>query len=158
AEPKRKKKFVPSLNGKSVWSSNAAGSSIGFKLMSSMGWAPGKGLGNDLQGEKDNIKYALKDDLLGVGAKKEFGGGVWRGMGEVDDLYRRLEVSDGRTSLADEQSKSEVEEKKQDIPIQGRWKVNFQVGDTYTSSFSREESEVEGVTSAVESSAESLEG
>ena len=29
--------------------------------------------GSDLQGEKNNVKYSLKDDLLGVGAKKEYG-------------------------------------------------------------------------------------
>src|SRR5947207_5696485 len=92
AETKRKKKFAPSNFASSSWSEAAPTSSVGFKLMSSMGWAPGQGLGNELQGEKDSVKYALKDDLLGVGAKKEYGGGLWRGTGEVDDLYRRLEV------------------------------------------------------------------
>ena len=151
AEPKRKKKLLPSNYGPSSWSNAAPGSSIGFKLMSSMGWAPGSGLGNDLQGEKDNIKYVLKDDVLGLGAKKEYGGGVWKGTGEVDDLYRRLDVGGGQKPH-DEEVKIEVKEQ---IKILPGWKMKFHVGDTYTSSFSREESEVEAQASMSSSSGES---
>jgi hypothetical protein len=149
AEPKRKKKYLPIQDVATTWSATAPTSSIGFKLMSSMGWEPGKGLGTDLQGEKSNIKYALKDNLLGVGAKKEIGGGVWRGMGEVDDLYRRLDV--GGSPKAVEEVK--VEEVKEEVRIRGGWKMNFQVGDTYKSSFSQE-SEVDGQTSNQASSIE----
>lgn len=105
-----------------------------------MGWAPGKGLGYDLQGEKESVKYSLKDDLLGVGAKKEYGGGVWRGMGEVDDLYRRLEV--GATESQNEDVKMNVKEVKEEVKLRGGWSVKFNVGETYTSSFSPSESEV----------------
>jgi Pin2-interacting protein X1 len=150
AEPKRRKKLTPSNHGPSAWSKAAPNSSVGFKLMASMGWAPGQGLGNDLQGEKDNIKYSLKDDLLGIGAKKEFGGGVWRGMGEVDDLYRRLDVGGSPKPPTEEVTK--VIEVKEEVKLRGGWKMNFQVGDTYKSSFSREESEVEGESSTPESS------
>jgi Pin2-interacting protein X1 len=150
AEPKRRKKLTPSNHGPSAWSKAAPNSSVGFKLMASMGWAPGRGLGNDLQGEKDNIKYSLKDDLLGIGAKKEFGGGVWRGMGEVDDLYRRLDV--GGSPKPPTEEVTEVVEVKEEVKLRGGWKVNFQVGDTYKSSFSREESEVEEESSTPESS------
>lgn len=150
AEPKRRKKLTPSNHGPSAWSKAAPNSSVGFKLMASMGWAPGKGLGNDLQGEKDNIKYSLKDDLLGIGAKKEYGGGVWRGMGEVDDLYRRLDV--GGSPKPPVEEVTEVTEIKEEIKLRGGWKMNFQVGDTYRSSFSREESEVEVATSTPKSS------
>src|SRR5438046_7226190 len=117
-----------------------------------MGWAPGQGLGNELQGEKDSVKYALKDDLLGIGAKKEYGGVLWRGTGEVDDLYRRLEV--GGNKLTEEVV--EVEEEVREVKkVRGGWQMKFQVGDIYTTSFSKEGSEVEGTSSAVESSAES---
>ena len=119
-----------------------------------MGWAPGKGLGNGLQGETDNIKVALKDDLLGLGAKKEYGGGLWRGTAEVDDLYRRLEVG-GVDSQKQEEVK--VEEAKPEVKMRGGWKMRFLVGDTYTSSFSTEVStaevsEVEAPSSVEESS------
>ena len=153
AETKRKKKLTPSNYGPSAWSNSAPTSSVGFKLMSSMGWAPGQGLGNDLQGEKENVKYSLKDDLLGIGAKKEYGGGVWRGMGEVDDLYRRLEVGGNKPSVQEVEVKEEVKE----VKVRGGWQMKFQIGDVYTSSFSREESEVEGTTSVPESSAENSE-
>jgi Pin2-interacting protein X1 len=151
AEPKRKKKLIPSHNAPSAWSAAAPTASIGFKLMASMGWAPGKGLGNELQGEKSNIKYSLKDDLLGVGAKREIGGGVWRGMGEVDDLYRRLDVGGSPKPKAEE---IVVDEVREEVSIRGGWKMNFQVGDTYKSSFSREESEVERQTSTPDSGIE----
>jgi Pin2-interacting protein X1 len=150
AEPKRRKKLTPSNHGPSAWSKAAPNSSVGFKLMASMGWAPGKGLGNDLQGEKDNIKYSLKDDLLGVGAKKEYGGGVWRGMGEVDDLYRRLDVGGSPKPAVEEVT--EVTEVKEVVKLRGGWKMNFHVGDTYKSSFSREESEADEATPKPDSS------
>src|SRR5271170_5234979 len=139
AEPKRKKKFTPSHlgGGTSDWTSDSPSSSIAFKLMSSMGWTPGKGLGNALQGEKDNIKVALKDDLLGLGAKKEYGGGLWCGTAEVDDLYRRLEVGAGGKSEQQEDG-VKVEEVKEEVKMRGGWKMRFLVGDTYTSSFSTE--------------------
>src|SRR5436190_20931832 len=116
--------------------------------MSSMGWAPGQGLGNELQGEKDSVKYALKDDLLGIGAKKEYGGGLWRGTGEVDDLYRRLGVGGNKPTQEAVEVKEEVKEVKK---VRGGWQMKFQVGDIYTSSFSKEGSEVEGTNPVVES-------
>ena len=152
AETKRKKKFTPSNFGPSAWSEAAPTSSVGFKLMSSMGWTPGQGLGNDLQGQKDSVKYALKDDLLGIGAKREYGGGLWRGTGEVDDLYRRLDIGGNKPA----EDVVEVEEEVTEVSkVRSRWQMKFQVGDTYTSSFSKEGSEVEGTNSAAESSAES---
>jgi Pin2-interacting protein X1 len=135
AESKRKTKLLPSHHAHSTWSKSAPSTSIGFKLMSSMGWAPGKGLGNDLQGKKDNVKYSLKDDTLGVGARKEYGGGLWRGTAEVDDLYRKLEVGAG-AGVAEQEEREEV-------VVKTGWKMKFQVGDTYTSSFSMQEEKTE---------------
>ena len=104
-----------------------------------MGWTPGQGLGQDLQGKKDNIKYALKDDLLGIGAKKEYGGGLWRGTSEIDDLYKRLEIGSKVGVVAEEPN---VEPEVEKVKLRGGWEMKFQVGDTYTSSFSRTETEV----------------
>ncbi len=150
AEPKRRKKLLPSNSAPSTWSKAVPDSSIGFKLMAGMGWAPGSGLGSDLQGQKNNVKYSLKDDLLGVGAKKEYGGGVWRGMGEVDDLYKRLDVGNGSKSEDGAnvtEAKAEIEER-EEVKIRGGWQMRFQVGDVYTSSFSRDESEATGTSGA----------
>src|SRR5436190_21391042 len=97
--------------------------------MASMGWSPGQGLGNDLQGEKDNVKYSLKDDLLGIGAKKEYGGGLLRGTGEVDDLYRRLEIGSNSAIVEEVEVKEEVTEVNKEIKIRGGWQMKFQVGD-----------------------------
>jgi Pin2-interacting protein X1 len=161
AETKRKKKLLPSNHAASTCSKAAPDSSIGFKLMASMGWAPGSGLGSDLQGEKDNVKYSLKDDLLGVGAKKEYGGGVWRGMSEVDDLYKRLDVGSNGSKQNGEAVEGKVEvlqEEVNELKLKGGWKMRFQVGDTYTSSFSREESEAEGMSGASTPAVEEVNG
>jgi Pin2-interacting protein X1 len=147
AEPKRKKKLAPSHHAPSTWSKEAP-TSLGFKLMSSMGWSPGQGLGQDLQGEKDNIKYALKDDLLGIGAKKEYGGGLWRGTSEIDDLYKRLDVGSKQQVGVQRQEKVVEEPVGEKVKLRGGWEMKFQVGDTYTSSFSRTETETEGSTPA----------
>ena len=124
AEPKRKKKLVPANSGRTNWENVSAAPSVAFKLMSSMGWTPGKGLGEKLDGEKESLRYLIKDDLLGIGAKKEYGGGVWRGMGEVDDLYARLDVG-GSTPKEEEIMNEEVEEVGR--PLFG-WKMKFMNG------------------------------
>jgi len=152
AEPKRKTKLRPSHHAPSTWSKEAPTSSLGFKLMSSMGWSPGQGLGQDLQGKKDNIKYALKDDFLGIGAKKEYGGGLWRGTSEIDDLYKRLEVGSKAGVVVEAVNVEPVVEK---VKLRGGWEMKFQVGDTYTSSFSRTETETE-VSTPVAEAAEAL--
>jgi len=124
AEPKRKKKLIPANSGRTNWENVSAAPSVAFKLMSSMGWTPGKGLGENLDGEKESLRYLVKDDLLGIGAKKEYGGGLWRGMGEVDDLYARLDVG-GSTPKEEEIMNEEVEEVGR--PLFG-WKMKFMNG------------------------------
>ena len=156
AEAKRKTKLGPSHHAPSTWSKEAPTSSLGFKLMSSMGWSPGQGLGQDLQGKKDNVKYALKDDFLGIGAKKEYGGGLWRGTSEIDDLYKRLEVGSKAGVVAEVLNVEPVVEK---VKLRGGWEMKFHVGDTYTSSFSRTETETEVSTPVAEAvEAPSVEG
>ena len=98
---------------------------------------------------------ALKDDLLGLGAKKEYGGGLWRGTAEVDDLYRRLEVGGSGTPKPEE---VKVEEVKEEVKMRGGWKMRFLVGDTYTSSFSTEVSTAEGSEAEAPSSVDESSG
>ncbi|CAO3616425.1 unnamed protein product [Cunninghamella blakesleeana] len=50
------------------WSNDT--SKFGFRMMAKMGWAPGKGLGVKEDGSQQHIKIRLKDDTLGLGAKK----------------------------------------------------------------------------------------
>ncbi|KAI8331539.1 hypothetical protein BC941DRAFT_517504 [Chlamydoabsidia padenii] len=50
------------------WSNDT--SKFGFRMMAKMGWAPGKGLGLNEDGKQQHVKIKLKDDNLGLGAKK----------------------------------------------------------------------------------------
>ena len=153
AEPKRKKKLIPANSGRTNWENVSAAPSVAFKLMSSMGWTPGKGLGEKLDGEKESLRYLVKDDLLGIGAKKEYGGGVWRGMGEVDDLYARLDVG-GSTPKEEEIMNEEVEEVGR--PLFG-WKMKFMNGTVLQNSVETvEESIVKSEVVIVEDEAEDV--
>ncbi|KAL1930302.1 hypothetical protein VTP01DRAFT_1456 [Rhizomucor pusillus] len=51
-----------------AWSNDQ--SKFGFRMLMKMGWAPGKGLGVNEDGGQHHIKIKLKDDNLGLGAKK----------------------------------------------------------------------------------------
>ncbi|KAI8099852.1 putative telomerase inhibitor [Halteromyces radiatus] len=51
-----------------TWSNDT--SKFGFRMMAKMGWAPGKGLGVNEDGNQQHVKIKLKDDTLGLGAKK----------------------------------------------------------------------------------------
>ncbi|KAF7732892.1 PIN2/TERF1-interacting telomerase inhibitor 1 [Apophysomyces ossiformis] len=46
-------------------------SKFGFRMLMKMGWAPGKGLGINEDGNKEHVKIRLKDNTLGVGATKK---------------------------------------------------------------------------------------
>lgn len=45
-------------------------SKFGYKLMNKMGWQDGNGLGVNQDGKTSHIKVSLKNNALGVGAKK----------------------------------------------------------------------------------------
>lgn len=64
AEPKRKKKWSLNPRGK-LWCNDD--SKIGQKLLEKMGWAKGKGLGRDEQGDLEPIRLKYKNDSEGVG-------------------------------------------------------------------------------------------
>nr|CAG8525535.1 5131_t:CDS:10 [Entrophospora candida] len=44
---------------------------FGYKMLSKMGWSPGKGLGAKEDGKNEHIKLSIKQDNLGVGATKK---------------------------------------------------------------------------------------
>jgi Pin2-interacting protein X1 len=51
-----------------AWSDST--SKLGYRLLSSMGWKSGAGLGKDLDGINKHVSVKLKKDVLGVGADK----------------------------------------------------------------------------------------
>jgi len=52
-----------------AWSNDQT--KFGYKMLSKMGWSPGKGLGINEDGEKECIKLSVKQDNLGIGATKK---------------------------------------------------------------------------------------
>ncbi len=48
------------------WAENKTG--FGYKMLQKMGWAEGKGLGTNEQGQTENVKVVKKFDARGVGA------------------------------------------------------------------------------------------
>lgn len=66
AEPRRKKRTI-NLRTNNEWSKDQ--NKFGQKLMEKMGWAPGKGLGINENGNTDHVKVKFKDDSGGVGYK-----------------------------------------------------------------------------------------
>ena len=44
---------------------------FGHKMLTKMGWAPGKGLGANEDGHTEHVKVRLKDNNFGVGASKK---------------------------------------------------------------------------------------
>lgn len=44
---------------------------FGHKMLTKMGWAPGKGLGSNEDGHTEHVKVRLKDNNFGIGANKK---------------------------------------------------------------------------------------
>ncbi|CAG8719487.1 2711_t:CDS:2, partial [Ambispora leptoticha] len=65
----RIKQRIPSDPRNLTWSNDR--SKFGFKMLSKMGWTPGKGLGVNETGDKEHLRIPHKQDLLGVGANKK---------------------------------------------------------------------------------------
>ncbi|KAI8621870.1 G-patch domain-containing protein, partial [Chytriomyces sp. MP71] len=43
---------------------------MGYKMLKSMGWSSGKGLGKNEDGRAEHVKVSLKSNNLGIGADK----------------------------------------------------------------------------------------
>uniref|UniRef100_U9T7D0 G-patch domain-containing protein n=1 Tax=Rhizophagus irregularis (strain DAOM 181602 / DAOM 197198 / MUCL 43194) TaxID=747089 RepID=U9T7D0_RHIID len=68
AGPKIKQR-IPADPRNLTWSNDKT--QFGYKMLSKMGWSPGKGLGINEDGEKEYIKPSFKQDNLGIGATKK---------------------------------------------------------------------------------------
>lgn len=103
--PKRKAKLIGSASTRNAaWTDDA--SLPGQRLLASMGWSQGKGLGTSSQGTAAPITVAFKMDNKGIGARRHerearangkadawIGGG-----GELGDLFERLNRASSSTS------------------------------------------------------------
>ncbi|KAI8145286.1 hypothetical protein BJV82DRAFT_511938 [Fennellomyces sp. T-0311] len=93
-----------------AWSNDQ--SKFGFKMLMKMGWAPGKGLGVNEDGNKEHVKIRLKENTLGLGADKKTTDN-W--LGNTDAFSQLLADLNSRATESPEPAKEEepVEEKKE---------------------------------------------
>ncbi|GBC01192.1 hypothetical protein RclHR1_00410019 [Rhizophagus clarus] len=65
----RIKQRIPADPRNLAWSDDQT--KFGYRMLSKMGWSPGKGLGLNEDGEKEYVKPSNKQDNLGIGATKK---------------------------------------------------------------------------------------
>ncbi|KAG2442104.1 hypothetical protein HYH02_009593 [Chlamydomonas schloesseri] len=89
-----------------------AKSSAGYKLLESMGWKEGEGLGAKKQGIKEHVKVKKKHDAMGVGAAENAQNTRdWTtGMVSFDRILAGLKEVSARPAAADDSSSSDEEE------------------------------------------------
>ena len=120
-----------------TWSNDT--SRFGHQHLVKLGWEPGKGLGLTNNALTSHIKITVKNDNVGLGsnlAKKrakqdEFDSGENVHL----DVFQRLL---GRLNGKEEQINQEVERKRTERIINGRWGVHFVKGDTLRSTWDKE--------------------
>ncbi|GLC53435.1 hypothetical protein PLESTB_000744800 [Pleodorina starrii] len=91
--------------------------SAGYKLLSSMGWKEGEGLGAEKQGIKEHVKVKKKHDAMGVGAAENAQNlRDWTtGMVSFDRILNNLkEVTASRPAAAVESSDESSDEEPED--------------------------------------------
>eukprot|EP00198_Chlamydomonas_reinhardtii_P003111 XP_001692447.1 predicted protein [Chlamydomonas reinhardtii] len=88
-----------------------AKSSAGYKLLESMGWKEGEGLGAKKQGIKEHVKVKKKHDAMGVGAAENAQNTRdWTtGMVSFDRILANLKEVSARPAAADDSSSSDDE-------------------------------------------------
>ncbi|CDS11501.1 hypothetical protein LRAMOSA03764 [Lichtheimia ramosa] len=92
-----------------TWSNDQ--SKFGFRMLMKMGWAPGKGLGVNEDGNQEHVKIRLKEDNLGLGANKKTSDN-W--LDNTDSFSRLLADLNARTESASATPEPESDEQQQD--------------------------------------------
>ncbi|KAI7876621.1 G-patch-domain-containing protein [Lichtheimia hyalospora FSU 10163] len=91
-----------------TWSNDQ--SKFGFRMLQKMGWAPGKGLGVNEDGNQEHVKIRLKEDNLGLGANKKTSDN-W--LDNTDSFSRLLADLNARTESASATPEPESDEQQQ---------------------------------------------
>lgn len=108
AEQRKKQRLVGSATTRnSAWLNDA--SLPGQRMMTSMGWAPGSGLGTSGQGMSTNLAVSMKLDNKGIGAQRherealEQGkADAWIGAGgDLGSLFDRLNSANAEEKKAE---------------------------------------------------------
>lgn len=122
------------------WSNNT--DRFGHQYLEKMGWTPGKGLGLVEHATTSHVKVSIKTDNAGLGSKlskknkkDEFDSGECAGL----DVFQRIL---GRLNGKEEQINDELERKRLDNIVNGKWGMHFVKGDTLRSTWDAEKKEV----------------
>lgn len=103
SEQRQRQRLVGSARAKNdAWLGDT--SLPGQRLLASMGWAPGAGLGTERQGMSSNLSMALKLDNKGIGAHRHEREALqagkadaWTGAGgELGSLFERLNAANAQ--------------------------------------------------------------
>lgn len=94
----------------SLWIWVVDQSKFGFRMLMKMGWAPGKGLGVNEDGNQEHVKIRLKEDNLGLGANKKTSDN-W--LDNTDSFSRLLADLNARTESASASPEPESDEQQQ---------------------------------------------
>ncbi|KAF0547682.1 G-patch-domain-containing protein [Gigaspora margarita] len=100
AGPKVKQR-IPVDPRNQKWSNDKT--KYGYKMLSKMGWSPGKGLGLNENGSQDYVKLSHKLDNLGVGASKKTIDNWLDNSNAFDDLLKGLnQQTQGNVDVTEE--------------------------------------------------------
>ncbi|CAG8465585.1 22008_t:CDS:2, partial [Gigaspora rosea] len=100
AGPKVKQR-IPVDPRNQKWSNDKT--KYGYKMLSKLGWSPGKGLGLNENGSPDYVKLSHKLDNLGVGASKKTIDNWLDNSNAFDDLLKGLnQQTQGNVDVAEE--------------------------------------------------------
>ncbi|KAM9901735.1 hypothetical protein OXX79_004363, partial [Metschnikowia pulcherrima] len=115
------------------WSNNTE--RFGHQYLEKLGWNPGKGLGLVEHATTSHVKVSIKTDNAGLGSKlakktkkDEFDSGECAGL----DVFQRIL---GRLNGKEEQVSSELDRKRIDNIVNGKWGMHFVKGETLCSTW-----------------------
>lgn len=105
----RKQATSGSRSGASFWQEEK--SNFGVKMMQSMGWAEGKGLGKNEHGTQSYLRAKFKADARGIGANGDQEDATWTATQDIyTDLLKRLKTENASPSPSPVEESVEVTE------------------------------------------------
>ncbi|CAK9827426.1 PIN2/TERF1-interacting telomerase inhibitor 1 [Anthophora retusa] len=125
AEQRRKQRWTLNPRGKQ-WSEDS--NKYGQKILEKMGWTNGKGLGVNEQGMTEHVRTSFKNDMAGIGFKKDHLDKAWtEHQDSFNDILQKLQAEQDHGVVQIEESKSELSGKSLELRSkQSRARVHYQ--------------------------------
>ncbi|XP_017757766.1 PREDICTED: putative histone-lysine N-methyltransferase 1 [Eufriesea mexicana] len=103
AEPRQKQKWSLNPRGKQ-WTEDS--SKFGQRMLEKMGWTSGKGLGANEQGITEHVRVSLKNDMAGIGFKKDKLNEAWtEHQDNFNDILQKLQQDETLNIVHTDESK-----------------------------------------------------